>query len=132
MSQRSYLVHKSQVRQNGGGKRPPDDSLVSINPKSLKNNCFLLLKIIIDLIMMLSYCLGLTHQQHTELKLAAFPNDQGLFTLSPSKGTHYLLPLNLQTTRKYLPFWQKKKATETNSFPSGFIKPPLNNPILGP
>lgn len=30
--------------------------------------------------MMLSYCLGLTCQQHAELRLAALSNDQGLFT----------------------------------------------------
>ena len=67
--------------------------------------------------MMLSYCLGLTHQQRTELKLAAFPNDQGLFTLSPSNGTHHLLPLNLQTTRKYLPFLQKKRPQKPTHSP---------------
>ena len=81
--------------------------------------------------MMLSYCLGLTHQQHAELRLAAFSNDQGLFTLSPSKGTYHLLPLYLDHQEAH-PFPEKEKATETNSFPSGFIQPPLNNPILGP
>lgn len=67
--------------------------------------------------MMLSYCLGLTRQQHTELKLAAFPNDQGLFTLSTSKGTYQLLPLYLQTYRKYLPFLQKKRPQKPTHSP---------------
>ena len=35
--------------------------------------------------MMLSYCLGLTHQQHAELRLAALSNDQGYLPLAPQK-----------------------------------------------
>lgn len=131
VSEKLSGTHKSSYR-HGGRKRPPDDSLVSINPRTLKNNCFLLLKIVTHLIMMLSYCLGLTHQQHAELRLAAFSNDQGLFTLSPSKGTYHLLPLYLQTTRKHIPFLKKKRPQKPTHSPQALYSLHLTTLSLDP